>query len=78
MMLGKIKIQKYLKITKGTKNMRNPKILRTLHIFHFFELFKIFWDFKWLRYCLDSFITVRGCSMGAKKNQNLKILKNDQ
>ena len=78
MILEKIKIQKYFKITKGTKNVRNPKILRTLHIFHFFELFKNFWDFKWLGYCLDRIITLRGCSMGAKKNKNLKILKNYQ
>ena len=78
MILEKIKIQKYFKITKGTKNVRNPKILRTLHIFHFFELFKNFWDFKWLGYCLDRIITLRGCSMGAKKNKNIKILKNYQ
>ena len=34
----KIKIQKYLQITKGMKNVTNPHILRALPILHFFEV----------------------------------------
>ena len=76
MMPEKIILQKYKKIRKGTKNVRNPHILRTLSFLHFFELFKIFWEFVWLGYCLNRFITLRRCSNDAGKNQNPKILKN--
>ena len=53
-----------------------PHILRTIPIFHFFELFKIFWNFIWLGYYLYKFITLKGCSNVARKNQNPKILNN--
>ena len=62
----KIKLQKYLKIRKGTENMWNPYILRTIPILHF----------VWVRYCLNMFITLSGCSNDAQKNQNPKIITN--
>ena len=58
------------------KNVRIPHILRTLHILHFFEIVKVFWDFIWLGYCLNMFITLRRSSNDLRKNQNPKILKN--
>ena len=76
MIFEKIHIQKYSKIHKGTKNVRNPYILRTLPNLHFFEVFKIFWDIMWFGYCLNRFITLKGCPNDAQKNQTPKILKN--
>ena len=61
-------LQKYLKIRKGTKNVNNPHILRTLLILHFFDALIIFWDFIWFGYCLNEFITLKGCSNDARKN----------
>ena len=55
--------------------MRNRHILRTLPILHFFGLFKIFWDFPWLGYYLNSFITFRRWRNDLRKNPNPKILK---
>ena len=76
MMLEKIKLQKYLKTRKGTKNVKNPHILCTLPILHFFDALKMFRDFTWLRYCLNRFIILSGCSNNSQKNQTPKILKN--
>ena len=39
--------------------MWNPHNLRTLPIIHLVEVFKNFWDFIWLAYCLNRFITLR-------------------
>ena len=74
----KIKLQKYLKIRKGTKNVRNLNILRTLPILNFFDALKKFWDIVWLGYCLNDFMTRKGCSNDAQKNQTPKILKNSK
>ena len=76
MISGKNQIKKYKKIHKGTKYARNPHILRTLPILHLLEVFKIFWDFIWLGYCLNMFITLRTWSNGLHKTPNPKILKN--
>ena len=57
----KIKHKKYFKIRNCTKNVRIPHILCILLIFHFFDALKIFWDFIWLGYCLNDFITLMGC-----------------
>ena len=75
MMHGKIILQNYFRIQKGTKNVRNPHILRTLLILHFIDVWNFFWDIVWLRYCLNEFITFKGCSNDTRKNQNPKILK---
>ena len=76
MIFGKIQIQKCKKSNKGMKNVRNPHILRTLPILKFFGLLKICWDFIWLGYCLNRFITLRRWSNDFRKNPNSKILKN--
>ena len=76
MMLRKIKLQKYVKIRKGTKNVRNPHILRTLPILNFFDVLKFCGDIVWLGYCLNEFMTLKGCSNDAQKNKAPKILKN--
>ena len=76
MMRGKIKLKKYLKVRKDTKNVWYSHILGTLPILHFFDAIEIFWDFIWLGYYLNEFITLKGCSNDARKNQTLKILKN--
>ena len=76
MISEKIQIQKYSKIHKGTKNVRNPHILRTLPILHLFEVFKIFWDFIWIGYDLNRFITLRRWGNDFWKNPNKKMLKN--
>ena len=65
----KIKLQKHLKIRKGRKNVRNPHILRNLPILHFFDALKIYWDIIWVGYCLNEFVTRKGCSNDAQKNQ---------
>ena len=70
----KMKLSKYLKIRNGTNNVRNAHILRTLPILHFFDILKNFWDIVWLVYCLNEFITLKGCSNDARKNQTPKIL----
>ena len=75
MMPGRIKLQIYLKIRKGTKNVRNPHILRILLILHFFDVLKVFWDFIWLWYCLNRFITFSGCSNDVRIYHTPKILK---
>ena len=76
-MSEKIKLQKYLKIRKSTKNVRNPYILRTLlPILYLFENLKLFWDFIWVGYCLNEFITFKGYSNDAQKNKTKKLLKN--
>ena len=75
MMPKKIILQKYLKITKGMKNVRNPHILRTLPILHFFDALKFFWDLIWLGYCLNEFITHKGCSNNDRKIILQKYLK---
>ena len=74
MIFGNIKLKKYLKIRKGMKNVSNPHILRTFLILHFFDASKFFWDFIWLGYYLNEFITLKGCSNDAQKNQTSKIL----
>ena len=66
------------KIRKGMKNVRNPHILHTLPFLHLFELFKNFGDFILFEYCLNRFITCRRWSNDLRKNQNPKILKNQQ
>ena len=60
------------------KNVRNPHILRTLFILNFYDVLKIFRDFIWLRCYLNSFFTLNGCSNESRKNQNSKILTNEQ
>ena len=75
MMLGKIILQKYLKIRKGMKNVRNPHILRTLPILHFFDALKFFWDFIWFGYCLNESITLRGIQMMSEKIKLKKYFK---
>ena len=75
MMPEKIKHQKYFKIRKCTKNMKTHHILRTFLILHFFDALKFFWDFLWLRYCLDRFITLKGGSNDAQKNKPQKSLE---
>ena len=72
----KIKLQKYFKIRNGTKNVRNAHILRTLSILNFFDVLKKIWDIVWFGYCLNEFITVKGCLNDSWKNQTPKILKN--
>ena len=57
----KIKRQRYLKIRIGTENVRNANILRTLLILNFFDVLKKIWDIVWFGYCLNEFITVKGC-----------------
>ena len=76
MMPGEIILQKYFKIRKGTKNVKSPNILRILPILYFFHALKLFWYFIWLGYCLNKFITLKGCSNNAWKNHTLKLLKN--
>ena len=79
MIFGKIQIQKYREINKATKSVRNPHILRTLPILHLFEVFKFFWDFTWHGYCLNRFITLKGCSNYSRKKIKIhKYLKNYQ
>ena len=63
----KIKIQKYLKISKGTKNTKNPHILRTLPFLHF-EVLIFFGDLIWLGYYLNNLIIIRECLVDAQKN----------
>ena len=76
MISGKMQIQKYKEINKATKSVRNPHILRTLPILHLLEVFNIFWDFIWLGYYLNRFITLRRWSNDLRKYLNPKILKN--
>ena len=66
------------KIHKGTKYVRNPHILRTIPILHLFEGFKIFWDFVWLAYCLNRFITLWRWWNNFRKNPSKKIQKISQ
>ena len=73
--LEKWKSKNTKKITKGTKNVRNPHIHCTLPILHFFELLKNIWDFIWLRYCLNKFITLRRCSNESWKKSKSKNTK---
>ena len=65
-----------MKNGKGMKNVRIPHILRTLPILHFFDFLKTFWDIVWFGYCLNDFITLKGCSNDPWKNQTPKIVKN--
>ena len=66
------------KINRDTKNVRNPHILRILPILHFFGVFKIFWDFIWIGYCLNRFITLKRWWNDFRKIRNPKIQKNLQ
>ena len=71
----KIKLQKYLKIRKGTKKCEESSLSSYPPHFPLLWSFKFFWDIVWLRYRLNKFITLSGCSNDVRKNQTRKIRK---